>query len=96
MFTLVVREAGATATAGTILVNGVDVLCRAEEGGGNWQTGSCTVRLGKLQLSTTFQSILVHLGQTCDTSGGNHKCRGGRSGSVRQIACEVVNLIQVD
>ena len=44
MFTLVVREPGGTAAAGTVLVNGVDVLCRAEEGDGTWQTGSCTVR----------------------------------------------------
>ena len=56
MFTLFVREQGAAEAAGTILVNGVDVLCRAEEGDSAWQTGSCTVRLGKLQLSTTLNS----------------------------------------
>ena len=55
MFTLVVREAGNVDAAGTILVNGVDVLCRAEQGDDDWQTGTCTVCLGRLQLSTTFQ-----------------------------------------
>ena len=49
MFTLVVREPGGTNAAGTILVNGVDVLCRAEQGEHAWQTGTCTVRLRRLQ-----------------------------------------------
>ena len=63
MFTLVVREPGATSAAGTILVNGVDVLCRAEEGDDAWQTGTCTVRLIRLQLTTnlTFPPYLDKL-----------------------------------
>ena len=32
MFTLVVREPGDVHSAGSILVNGVDALCRAEQG----------------------------------------------------------------
>ena len=101
MFTLVLREVGDVHAAGTILINGVEVLCRAEQGASSWQTGTCTVRLAKLQLSTTFQSILVRLGQICDSSRCNHKCRGGGGGggswgkSVRQIACKVIALIQV-
>ena len=32
MFTLVVREPGITDAAGTVLLNGVTTLCRAEQG----------------------------------------------------------------
>ena len=55
MFTLVVREPGGTNAAGTVLVNGVDVLCRAEQGEHSWQTGTCTVCLRRFGFITIGQ-----------------------------------------